>query len=584
MAGGSTHPAPSVTKAPTGIEGFDALTRGGLPEGRTTLLVGGPGSGKTVFALQTLVHGAAELEEPGIFVAFEERPAEIVRNASAFGWDLAALQERHLFFVDAYLSPTVVRSGEFELTPILASVKARADRMGARRIVFDGLDVLLTLLDDPVAERREVYRLHEWLRENGYTGVLTAKADRGDPLAVEPYGFMQFMVDCVVVLHHRLHERVSLRGLRVLKYRGTGFSANEFPLVIGSEGIEIAMLGERGLDYEVSEERVTSGVPPLDGMLEGGYYRGSTVLLTGAPGTAKTSLAAAFTASTAARGERALFVSFDEAESQILRNAATIGLDLASGVEAGLVAFYAVRSEARSVEEHLMAIHGLLRELRPTAMIVDPISAMAKSGGHVAALDASLRLLDMAKQRGITTVATSLLEGSDAFDEATSMDVSTLADVWIHLTYQVRSGERNRALSIIKARGTGHSNQVREVAISERGLQLREVFAAEGEVLMGTARWEKEAEVEEREAERRLESRRRRRRAEAAHAELQRRMEALRRELEESGDELRLLEELEASRRDRTVEQRAERVRMRGGAPEERDLRLAVPDEGRERA
>ena len=524
--------ADGIEKRPTGIPGFDEITRGGLPSGRVTLVLGGPGAGKTVFALEALVNGARDRHEPGIFVAFEESARQVVTNAAAFGWDLEALERERLFFLDARLSPTVVQSGAFDLNGLLAALDAKADEMGARSIVFDGIDVLLTLLDDAVVERREIYRLYEWLQRRGVTGIITAKADASDPATSERYAFMQFMVDCVVLLQQRLTDRVASRGVRVLKYRGSGFSENEFPLIISDTGMEVSTFGTAELDHPVFTERVSTGIPRLDEMLSGGYYRGSSALITGSPGTAKTTLAGAFVAAACARGERGLYVSFDEAADQIIRNLRSVCIDLAAHVEEGRLQMYSVRTQSRGAEQHLLDLQRQLRAFRPAVLILDPISALAKSGAHVAALHASLRLLDYAKALGITVLCTSLIAGDVGDDEATTMEISTIADTWIHLTYVVRGGERNRTLTIVKSRGTSHSNQVRELLLRDDSIRLADVYTAGGEVLVGTARWEREAELREAERRRVAEAARHRRQAEQEETEIAARIAALQHELE----------------------------------------------------
>src|SRR5688572_12812139 len=397
-------------KVRTGIEGFDEISRGGLPVGRTTLIMGTPGAGKTVFALQTLVQ-AARNGEAGIFVAFEEMSQQIIANAATFGWNIPELQARKLFFLDAKMSPEIIQSGGFDIAGMLKGLEAKAREMNARRIVFDGIDVLLTLLDDPVQERREIYRLHEWLVHNELTGVLTVKSTFEEPLSAGRWSFMQYMADCVVLLHNRVIERVALRGVRILKYRGSPFAANEYPLVIGPGGVEVATFGPDSLDFDVSDERVPSGVALLDDMLGGGYFRGSSVLITGAPGTAKTTLSGAFAAATCERGERAIYVSFDEPATQIVRNLTSVGLDLQRYIDVGLLQMYAVRTEVRSAEEHLVVLDRLIRSFDPQSLIIDPISALMKSGGALAAADTSVRLLDLAKSRSTTAVCTSLVGG-----------------------------------------------------------------------------------------------------------------------------------------------------------------------------
>ena len=544
-----------LEKAPTGIKGFDEITRGGLPRNRTTLVLGTPGAGKTIFALEALVNGARTSGEAGIFIAFEENARQIVENAGTFGWDLEALEREKLFFLDARLPASIVKAGEFDLTGILAALTAKAGEMCCKRIVFDGIDVLLSLLNDPAAERREVFRLQEWLAESGTTGIITAKADPESHALAERYAFMQFMVDCVVQLDHRLTDRVSFRSLRVLKYRGSAFAENEFPLIISPSGIEVATFGTAEMAHPVSAERISTGIERLDTMLGGGYYRVSSVLVTGAPGTAKTTLAGAFVDATCRRGERALYVSFDEAADQIVRNLASVGLDLASHREAGLLHMYSARTEAVSAESHFVTLRAMIRELEPRTLVLDPISALLKSGGQTAAAHTALRLVDFAKAEGVAVFCTSLVSGGTDLVEATETHISTIADTWIHLSYVVRGGERNRALTVVKSRGTKHSNQVRELILSDRGITLADVYSAGGEVLMGTARWEKEAQARGETVRRRDQALRARRQLEAAEAEAQARIAALQRELEAHQAELALLETEASAHEERAAEE-----------------------------
>jgi circadian clock protein KaiC len=483
-------PRAAVTKVPTGIQGFDEITSGGLPAGRTTLVLGGPGCGKTVFALQALVSGAHRGKEPGLFVAFEESTREIIANASTFGWDLPALIRKKLFFLDARLSPEVVKAGEFDLAGMLAVLGARAKAMNARRIVFDGIDVLLGLLDDPVAERRELYRIRDWLAETGLTGIMTQKVGGSDDAR---YAFMQFMVDCVVVLRHQVQDGSAFRNLRVLKYRGSGFAADEFPITLTSAGMQLTNRGPTELAYDVTDERISSGLPRLDHMLHGGYHRGSNVLISGAPGTAKSTLSGLFAAAACKRGERTLYVSFDEGAAQIVRNLKSVGIKLAPYIKSGLLHMYSTRTRGPNVVDQFGALRDKVRQHRPRCLVIDPLSALSSKLAHIASADAAQQFLDFLKAEGITVVNTSLMDGLTT-DEATATGISTIADTWIHVSYVVQDGERNRALTIVKSRGTGHSNQVRELTLSNAGVSLTDVFVAQGRVLMGVARWEWEQE------------------------------------------------------------------------------------------
>jgi circadian clock protein KaiC len=484
-------------RLPTFVPGLDALTDGGLPRGRTTLIVGGPGCGKTILALQVLIEGARRAREPGIFVAFEERTREIVADASGFGWDLPRLQKERLFFLDAHLDSSTVHGGAFDIAGFLAGLSAKARELGARRIVFDGLDMLLTQFDDLAAERRELLRLHEWLYESGLSGIITAKTEQVDPALSPRYGFLQYLADCVVLLQHRLVNTVASRHLQILKYRGGKASCNEFPMVLSGRGVEIAGYAADSLDHEVSTEHVSSGVPDLDAMLEGGYFRGTSILISGAPGTARSTLAGAFADAACRRRENTLFVSFDEGSAQIVRNLRSVGIRLDRHLESGRLHMHSAPARARTAEEHLLQIRSLLESHRIRCLVIDPVTALTaltstEGEAEAEARGTMERFIGLARNLNITTVTTSLLEGFDALRESTSAGVSTLMDTWIHLSYVIQGGERNRALTIIKSRGMGHSNQVRELLLARRGLSLTDVYTAGGAVLMGTLRWERE--------------------------------------------------------------------------------------------
>jgi len=498
MAATQQLQAPRVsTKAPTGIAGFDQMTAGGLPVGRTTLLLGGPGSGKSIFALGFLGHGVNGQGEPGIFVAFEETADRILANARGFGWGLDELVPDRLCFVDCIPSPDTVQAGAFDLTGLLAGLGAQASAMGARRIVFDALDILLALLPDDSSRRREVYRLHEWLINRGLTALITAKAGGDSTSSIDgsAFGFMQFMVDCAVVLNHTVELGVSQRNLRVQKYRGSAFNENESPFVIGDDGFDVAisrMLG--GDDVSHTKERVTTGIERLDTMLDGGYYRGASVLITGFPGTAKTTLSGAFAEAACLRGERTLFVSFDSDGTEVTRNLESVGIRLGPHVASGLLRMVSARTITGSAESLLVRIKAIAREHQARCLVIDPVSTLSKAGNELTAHGVAERLIDWTKSDGITMVCTSLLdEMSGRVNGGTPLQVSTLADTWIHLNYLVQAGERNRGMSIVKSRGTSHSNQVRELILSSSGVTLADIYTAGGEVLMGTMRWEKES-------------------------------------------------------------------------------------------
>jgi circadian clock protein KaiC len=550
-----------ANKAPTGIVGFDEITRGGLSRGRTTLLEGGPGSGKSLLALQMLVNAARQLNEPGIFVAFEESPDRIKVNAGKFGWDLEALEQKKLFFLDAQPNPELIQSGSFDLDGMLAALGGKAREMGAKRIVFDALDVVLCLLKDPSEERREIYKLHQWLLDSGLTAIITAKSS-SDGKNAWRLDFMQFMVDCAIILNHEVVLGVSQRNLRVLKYRGTGFEEDESPFVIGDNGVEVA--GARALgreDAPVDNERVSSGVARLDTMLDGGYYRGSSVLITGFPGTAKSTLSGAFAEAACAAGDRTLFVSFDSDAAEIIRNLSSVNIRLKRFVKNGMFRTKSARGMTGSAEIHLMRIKKLAREHKARCLVIDPVSALSKGGKEELVHSVAERLIDWTKSEGITLVCTSLLDGVGATQqEGTPLQISTIADTWIHLNYVVHAGERNRGLSIIKARGIAHSNQVRELVLSRAGVTLADAYVAGGEVLMGTLRWEKERA--ERNAQLAAESAflQQRAKIENEEAELASRIKALQSELMLRRAERQAIDRAAASRKD-DFAQRIDRVR-----------------------
>ncbi|MHB1047247.1 MAG: circadian clock protein KaiC [Thermoanaerobaculia bacterium] len=487
----------SPAKAPTGIPGLDLITWGGLPRGCTTLLGGGPGSGKTIFGLQFLVHGARECREPGIFVAYEESSKRILSNAAAFGWSLPELERRKaLSFIDAQPSGDLVQSGDFDFGGLLAAQDARLRETRARRIVFDALDVLLALLPSAAARKREVYRLHEWLLERELTALINLQTDGRETRSVseQPFGFMQFMVDCAVILNHDIVRGVSHRSLRVQKYRGSGFDEDEAPFLIGDGGLEVAMArAAKRSAVRVGSERVSSGIERLDTMLGGGYFRGASVLITGSPGTAKTTLSGAFAEAACRRGERTLFVSFDSSCAEVVRNLSSVGIRLQRYVTNGILRMVSGRTISGSAEGYVMRVRTLAREHGARCLVIDPVSAWSSFGSDLTARGVADRLIDWAKADGVTLFCTSLLdEAPGPTSGGAKLQVSTLADTWIHLSYVVQGGERNRGLSIIKSRGTAHSNQVRELVLSEEGVTLADTSSAGGEVLMGTMRWEKE--------------------------------------------------------------------------------------------
>lgn len=541
-----------IEKAATGITGFDELTGGGLPQGRVTLVEGSAGTGKTIMALQSLVHAVRELDEPGVFVAFEEYSERIKVNAAGFGWQLDTLPESKLTFLDSQPSVDLVQSGSFDLGGLLAGLGAVIDKTGARRVVLDAVDTLLVLLPNRRDVRQEIYRLHEWLLDRGLTAIITAKRHYPDWVSPETdLEFMEFMVDSTVRLRHEVIEGVSQRTLRILKYRGSSFDENDVPYVIGTGGLELAgSFNEQTPPLTVSHERLSTGVPRLDKMLEGGYHRRASILVTGAPGTAKTTLAGAFAEAACNRGERTLLVSFDSRVEEIVRNLGSVGIDLQTPLDNGMLRMESAGGLSGSSEIQLMRIRKWAEAHEARCIAIDPASALSRPGNKLQAHSVVHRLVDWCKSNDITLLTTSLLERATGNETHTPLHISTIADTWIHLDYRAESGERNRGLSIIKSRGTAHSNQVRELTLSANGVELADVYAAGGEVLMGTLRMERERA--EALARRNAAQKQRNHllRLEAESRELSQRMQILQESLSAKEEELQ-----EARKSHQTVEQ-----------------------------
>jgi circadian clock protein KaiC len=485
-----------LERTPTGVPGLDLALGGGLPRGRTTLVLGSPGAGKTILALQALAQGARN-GEPGVFLTFEESPSDILANIAAFSWAPPRRAMGRLSIMDGRNARTAFLNGGFDLVGLLSAAEYRCRRIKARRIVLDGIDVLLDMIDDPAVMRREVYRLSDWLSKHALTAIITGKKQQDGEALPSRYAFLPFLTDCVVVLEHRVIGRTAMRELRILKCRGVAHCSNEMPMVISSSGIEIDPPRSKEMEHPVSSQRISTGIERLDTMLEGGYLRGTCTLVSGAPGTAKTSLAGAFAEAACRRGERTLFVSFEESGKAIARNLASVNIRLGRFVRSEMLRVYSVPASGSMPEALTLRIGALLAEHDAQCLVIDPVSGLSAEGEMDAALDALLSLLDLARRRGTSVLLTaSILSGSDPTEENSATGLSSISDTWMHLSYVAADGERNRALTIVKSRGTGHSNQVRELVLSRDGLSLVDVYTAGGAVLMGTMR--REAEEQER--------------------------------------------------------------------------------------
>lgn len=510
QASHSSHPSRSafvssaaseaLEKVPSGIAGLDTVTNGGLPRGRPTLVCGGPGSGKTLFAVQTLVQGALAEDEPGVLFAFEDTADDLAKNFASFGFPIEQLIAKKKLLVDyvAVERSEIEETGRYDLEGLFVRLGSAVDAIGAKRVAIDTLETIFTGFSDQGLLRAELRRLFRWLKDRGLTAIITA--ERGEN-ALTRYGLEEYVSDCVILLDQRISDEVATRRLRVVKYRGTGHGTNEYPFLIGPEGISVLPLTAVGLNYPVSDERVLTGIKKLDAMLDGaGYYRGSTVLLSGTAGTGKTSVAAHFVDASCARGEKVLYVALEEAEAQIVRNMKSIGLDLEKWRKRNELVFHVARPTGLGLEEHLVLIHSLVEQHKPKAVVIDPISSFETGGFKLDVRAMSLRLIDYLKSLGITTLMTYL--SNPAATEETHIGISSLIDTWLSVRDLEQDGERNRALYILKSRGMPHSNQVREFIITSRGIDLVDVYVGTEGVLTGSARVARERRDEERAADR----------------------------------------------------------------------------------
>jgi circadian clock protein KaiC len=482
------HDTDVLEKSPTGIEGLDEITFGGFPRGRPTLVCGSAGSGKTMLATEFLVRGAAQFGEPGVFIAFEETAADLAKNARSLGFDLAALERQGKLIVD-YVHverAEIEATGAYDLEGLFLRIGFAADTVGARRVVLDTLEALFSALPDEFTVRAELRRLFRWLKDRGLTAVITA--ERGET-SLTRYGLEEYVSDCVILLDHRVNEQLTTRRLRIVKYRGSKHGTNEYPFLISETGFEVLPITSIGLEHEAVDERVSTGIAALDEMLGGeGVYRGSSVLLSGTAGTGKSSVAATFVDAACRRRERAFYFSFEESSSQILRNMRSIGLDLKPWTEQGLLKLAVARPTAYGLESHLALIDKAVKAFEPSVVVVDPISSFLAIGNVSEAHAMLTRLVDLLKARRITAVFVSLTHPGQLSLDVTDTAVSSIIDTWLLLRELEQNGERNRALYVLKSRGTSHSNQVREFRLSSKGVELVDVYLGPEGVLVGSAR------------------------------------------------------------------------------------------------
>jgi circadian clock protein KaiC len=551
-----------LPKAPTGIQGLDEITGGGFPRGRPTLICGSAGAGKTLLAMEFLVRGATEYNEPGVFMAFEETAPELTQNVRSLGFDLDELSTQKKLVIDFVRieRSEIDETGDYDLEGLFIRLGSAIDAVGAKRVVLDTIENLFAGLQNQGILRAELRRLFRWLKDKGVSAVITA--ERGDGVLTR-HGLEEYVSDCVILLDHRVTDQVSTRRLRVVKYRGTAHGTNEYPFLIDEDGFSVLPITSLGLQHQVSGERISSGVARLDTMLGGeGFYRGTTVLVSGTAGTGKTSLAASFVDAACRRGERSLYFSFEESQDQLIRNMRSIGLNLEQWTKKKLLQFHSSRATFYGLEMHLAMIHKIVQDFQPRVVVIDPIGSLIQAGNQRDAHIMIVRLIDFLKQKQITAFLTNLTSGGAAL-ERTDVEISSIVDSWLFTRDIELDGERNRALYVLKSRGTAHSNQLREFLLTPHGVDLLDVYVGPEGVLTGSSRLSQEAQekaaarARQQEADRRERDRVRKREA------LEARIIALRKEFEIEEVEAQTTTAQEVSRETMIVENREAMSRSR---------------------
>jgi circadian clock protein KaiC len=526
----------TLPKSLTGIQGLDEVTGGGFPRGRPTLICGGAGAGKTLLAMEFLVRGATDFKEPGVFVAFEETAAELAQNVRSLGFDLDQLAAQKKLIVDfVRVEPGEIdETGDYDLEGLFIRIGAAIDSVRAKRVVLDTIENLFSGLQNQGILRAELRRLFRWLKDKGVTAVITA--ERGDGTLTRQ-GMEEYVSDCVILLDHRITDQVSTRRLRVVKYRGTAHGTNEYPFLIDEDGFSVLPVTSLGLQHKVTNERISSGVPRLDTMLGGeGFYRGSTVLISGTAGTGKTSLAAHVVDAAGRRGERSLYFSFEESPAQLIRNMRSIGLNLDTWTRKNLLQFHSSRASFYGLEMHLAIIHKVVRDFKPHVVVLDPVGSLIQAGNQRDAHTMLIRLMDFLKSRQITAFLTNLTSGGAAL-ERTDVDISSLVDTWLLVRDIELNGERNRAMYVLKSRGMHHSNQLREFLLTKRGVDLLDVYVGPEGVLTGSSRLSQEGREKATAVQRQNEAERKERELTRKREALEARIAALRKEFESEEEE-----------------------------------------------
>jgi len=554
----------ALAKTPTGVRGLDDLTLGGLPTGRPTLLCGAAGCGKTLFAVTFLINGARDYGENGVFMSFEERAVDLEQNVASLGYGLGELVEANKIVIDHVHveRAEIEESGDYDLEGLFVRLNHAIDSIGAKRVVLDTVEALFAGFTDVSILRAELRRLFAWLKDKGVTAVITG--ERGDGQLTR-YGIEEYVSDCVILLDNRVEEQITTRRLRVVKYRGSAHGTNEYPFLIDDRGISVMPITSAGLGHRISHESISTGVPGLDAMLgRGGYFRGSSVLISGLAGTGKSTFGAAFINAACKRGERCLLFAFEESQDQIVRNMDSVGIHLKPHIEAGLLRFEAARPSLFGFEMHLARMNRDIEDFEPKVVVVDPISAFR---GPSLEIHATLvRLADICKTRGITALFTSLSSSGELMDE-NERSVSSLMDTWISLKDHEANGERNRLLYLLKARGMNHSKQLREYHLTDNGIELVDAYIGAEGVLTGTARLAQEARERDASKVRSQGIERRRREMSRKRASVERQVADLQAELETEEAEMRMLIEQEEAQEVSYADDRSRMATRRGLKP-----------------
>lgn len=537
----------SFPKTPTGVEGLDEITEGGFPKGRPTLICGGAGCGKTLLSMQFLIKGITQYDEPGVFMSFEEPSNDLTLNVKSLGFDLEKFKADKKLIVDHVRveRSEIEEAGEYDLEGLFVRLGHAIDTIKAKRVVLDTIESLFSGLDNQAILRAELRRLFHWLKEKGVTAIITG--ERGESTLTRQ-GLEEYVSDCVIVLDHRVIEQVSTRRLRIVKYRGSTHGTNEYPFLIDEDGISVLPITSLKLNNEVSSDIVSTGVPGFDEMFEKrGFYRGSNILISGTAGTAKTTIAAYFALEQCKRKERTVYFAFEESPQQLIRNMKSIGIDLEPHVKNGYLQIHSSRPSLNGLELHLLTLRKMIREFKPSSVIIDPISNLITVGSEFEVRSMLVRLIDMLKINNITALFTSLSnkQHDDARPDLAEYSVSSLIDSWVSVRDMEGIGERNRGIFIIKSRGMGHSNQVREFVITNKGIQLLDVEFGPNGILTGTARRAHEINRKVSKIRKQSEIERKDREIARKRRTLEANIEALKNEFESVQEELGLLRQTE---------------------------------------